>query len=263
MLLFNKNGQIQGWRDGWVVKHWLLFYRIWVQFQEPIRQLATIRNSGSRGIQHVGKTPMNIKLKMKKIVPFFLMTKFLTWHNIIPEGTENTTKRNETKQNTTKQKPPGITKTSRHIHSPEHTANEHQAGPSITQCLLVVLTPTLPVESAQEASCKTKTLFKHLYHQLTLFPSCVASSSTRSPESFSLSGWGYEWLWKVLFQSYCQSPDSASKNQQPSTVTYFAFLCIAAITTSQWALRMLGSALDRLQEGNADTQKRHRENISV
>lgn len=146
------------------------------------------------------------------------MTKFLTWHNIIPECTG---KKNKT---TTTIKLPAQTVSRAH--------RQRTSSGTIHQCLLVVPTPTLPVESAGKASCKTKTLFKHFHHQLTLFPSWVASS-TFGPESFSLSGWGTRITLQVFLQSYCQSPDSASKRKQPSTVTYFAFLCIAAITTSQ------------------------------
>lgn len=41
------------WLSGLRAQHWLLFQRFWVQLSAPSRQLTTVYNSSSRGIQHL------------------------------------------------------------------------------------------------------------------------------------------------------------------------------------------------------------------
>lgn len=109
-------------------------------------------------------------------------------------------------------------------------------------------TPPPSMEPPPRSKLQNRDPFLDLHHQLTLFPSRVASS-TAQPESVSLSGWGHYSAW--ICTEVLSKPRLSCRAPKSAPVTYFDFLCIAAITTSQRAPRMPRSAWGRLQEGNA------------
>lgn len=109
-------------------------------------------------------------------------------------------------------------------------------------------TPPPSMESPPRSQLQNRDPFLDLHHQLTLFPSWVASS-TAQPESVRLSGWGH--YSARICTEVLLKPRLSFRAPRPAPVTYFYFLYIAAITTSQRAPRMPRSAWGRLQEGNA------------
>lgn len=146
---------------------------------------------------------------MNKSFFFFLMIKFLTWHNAWRYYRENKT-----------------TTQPLSAHTVSRAHRQWTTSRTIPHSVSTCCPHTHSVQSAHEARCKTKTLCKHLHHQLTLFPSWVASS-TVSLESFSLSGWGHKLLckyfYRVIVKAQTQLP-SANNPPQWLILIFFALL---------------------------------------
>lgn len=133
------------------------------------------------------------------------MTNFLTWYNMISEGTG-------------KKKVPST-------YSLNHTMTEKQSHPSLSVCWLSPYPQTSSTHGiTPQSKLQNRDPFLDLHHQLTLFPSWVASS-TAQPESVSLSGWGHysaQICTEVLSKprAQLQSPQAL-----PSDLFWFSLHC--------------------------------------